>query len=98
MPNERELYHTGAENIYLQYLQVGASFPEYPASWSSSPTYATLSLPHSQLPVEPRRVPHIFKTFQPEKRKKQIMACFFCRERKIACRRLEEGNSDQTCQ
>ncbi|KAJ7785160.1 hypothetical protein DFH07DRAFT_717930, partial [Mycena maculata] len=29
--------------------------------------------------------------------KKQALSCFFCRERKIACGRPEEGSKDTTC-
>ncbi|KAJ7865074.1 hypothetical protein B0H13DRAFT_1637366, partial [Mycena leptocephala] len=31
------------------------------------------------------------------KKKKQIMACFFCRERKIACVRPDKDDLDQSC-
>ncbi|KAJ7110246.1 hypothetical protein C8R43DRAFT_167290 [Mycena crocata] len=29
--------------------------------------------------------------------KKQALSCFFCRERKIACGRPDEGSTDQSC-
>ncbi|KAF7342382.1 hypothetical protein MVEN_01827100 [Mycena venus] len=47
-----------------------------------------------------RRVPQMFKLSTGRKKhvdKKQPMACFFCRERKIGCQRPPEDEPDQTC-
>ncbi|KAJ7856178.1 hypothetical protein B0H13DRAFT_2576964 [Mycena leptocephala] len=38
-----------------------------------------------------------FKTTQPRKKDKQLMACLSCRERKIGCVRPEKNSPDQTC-
>jgi hypothetical protein len=50
-------------------------------------------------PEDLRRWPHRFKINQVKKvgAKKQMMACLFCRERKIGCSRPPEDAPDQTC-
>ncbi|KAJ6517376.1 hypothetical protein C8R47DRAFT_1087121 [Mycena vitilis] len=55
----------------------------------------------TQFPVaeDVRRWPQMFKINQVKKggAKKQMMACLFCRERKIGCTRPAEHEPDQTC-
>lgn len=63
----------------------------------------TLSNPHPvhQFPVaeDLHRWPQMFKVNQVTKTgaKKQMMACLFCRARKIGCSRPPEDAPDQTC-
>ncbi|KAF9494253.1 hypothetical protein BDN71DRAFT_1449149 [Pleurotus eryngii] len=51
---------------------------------------------HSKDPLLEFRPPKL-STIKKNAEKKQIMACLFCRERKIACGRPPEGSEDPTC-
>ncbi|KAJ7108013.1 hypothetical protein C8R43DRAFT_198739 [Mycena crocata] len=73
----------------------------YPSSRPPSPEASHLlnSLGQYPVPDDLRRWPQMFKINQVKKvgPKKQLMACLFCRERKIGCSRPPEDDPDQTC-
>ncbi|KAJ7676787.1 hypothetical protein DFH06DRAFT_1291695 [Mycena polygramma] len=79
----------------------GADSPDYPFRPPSPSTLFTAFGHHPPMgPPRPRRVPQMFKLSGRSKKhggKKQPMACLFCRERKIGCRRPAEEAADQTC-
>lgn len=57
---------------------------------------------HYPSPPNHRPIPSIFKIHpgrdkNVDKKPKQLLACLFCRERKIGCTRPAEDESDQTC-
>lgn len=70
---------------------------------SGPPTPAALlngSLGQFPMPDDLRKWPQMFKINQVKRtgsNKKQLMACLFCRERKIGCSRPPEDEPDQTC-
>ncbi|KAJ6503772.1 hypothetical protein C8R45DRAFT_1070329 [Mycena sanguinolenta] len=72
------------------------SAPSSPPTWHSG-----LGGTFGQFPVaeDVHRWPQLFKINQVKKVgvKKQVLACLFCRERKIACFRPPADHPDQTC-
>ncbi|KAG9227042.1 hypothetical protein CCMSSC00406_0010004 [Pleurotus cornucopiae] len=77
----------------LKTLEAARSWPRQLTPPPYTKGYATA---HSKDPLLEFTPPKL-STIKKNAEKKQILACLFCRERKIACGRPPEGSEDPTC-
>ncbi|KAJ7157697.1 hypothetical protein C8R43DRAFT_404981 [Mycena crocata] len=101
-------YHSGGRSSFSS-VSSWDTYPEPPTpcrpsniqSRPHSPSHVFNAFGHYPPSGELRHIPQMFKIKTEKKKsngtKKQMMACLFCRERKIGCLRPPEDDPDQTC-